>query len=64
VIRNVCKDRGIRLRWDLNLVVDLVHAEVLTEARALKIGATIQRTNPTHITAGLIDRSRARLRKR
>ncbi|HEX7423495.1 MAG TPA: hypothetical protein VF311_06365 [Terriglobales bacterium] len=63
-LRNVCKDRGIRLRWGLGLMVDLVHAEVLTEARALEIAAAIQRANPTHITAGLIDRFRARLRER
>lgn len=63
-LRNVCKDRGIRLRWGLGLMVDLVHAEVLTEARALKIAAAIQRANPTHITVGLIDRFRARLRER
>ncbi len=45
-------------------MVDLVHAEVLIEARALDIAATIQRANPTHITAALIDRFRARLKER
>jgi hypothetical protein len=45
-------------------MVDLVHAEVFTEARALKIAAAIQCANPTHITAGLIDRFRTRLRER
>jgi predicted nucleic acid-binding protein len=63
-LRSVCKDRGIHLRWGLGLMIDLVHTEVLTEARALKIAATIQRANPTHITAGLIDRFRARMRER
>ncbi len=63
-LRTVCKRRGIRLRWGLGLMVDLVHAEVLIEARALDIAATIQRANPTHITAALIDRFRARLKER
>jgi hypothetical protein len=63
-LRSVCTDRGIRLRWGLGLMVDLVYAEVLTESRALKIAAAIQRANPTHITSGLIDRFRARLKER
>lgn len=62
-MRKVCKDRGIRLRWGLGLMVDLVHAGVLAEARALKVAAAIQRANPTHITAALIHRFRARLRE-
>lgn len=61
---NICKNRGIRLRWDLGLMVDLVHAEVLAEARARRIAAAIQRANPTHITADLMDRFRARLKER
>jgi len=62
--RKVCTDRGIRLRWGLGLMIDLVHAGVLTEARALKVAETIQLSNPTHITARLIDRFRTRLKKR
>lgn len=52
------------LRWGLGLMVDLVDAEVLTEARALKVAATIQCANPTHIAAGLIVQFRDRLRER
>ena len=62
-LRKVCKDRGIRLRWGLGLMVDLVHAGVLTEARALKVAVAIQRVNPTHITDDLISRFRTRLRQ-
>jgi hypothetical protein len=63
-LRKVCKDRGIRLRWGLGLMVDLVQAGVLSEARALKVAAAIQASNPTHITDDLIDRFRARLKER
>lgn len=63
-LRKVCKDRGIHLRWGLDLMVDLVRAGVLTEAHALKLGAAIQRSNPTHITAKLIDRFRVWLGER
>jgi hypothetical protein len=63
-LRNVCKDRGIRLRCCLGLMVDLTQADVLTEARALKVAAAIQGANPTHITDDLIGRFRAGLRQR
>jgi hypothetical protein len=45
-------------------MVDLVQAGVLTEARALKVAAAIQASNPTHITDDLIGRFRTRLRQR
>ncbi len=63
-MRAVGKQRSIRLRWGLGLMVDLVHAQVLTEARALKVATAIQAANPTHITADLLDRLRARLKER
>jgi rRNA-processing protein FCF1 len=55
-LRRVCKDRNIPLRWGFGLMVDLVRAGVLTEAQALKVASAIQRSNPTHIPANLIDR--------
>jgi hypothetical protein len=63
-MRAVGRQRNIRLRWGLGLMVDLVHARVLTEARALTVAAAIQAANPTHITADLLDWFRARLRGR
>ena len=63
-MRRLCRERGIRLRWGLALMVDLVHAGVLTETRAIEVATMIQVGNPTHITARLIDRFRARLRER
>ena len=63
-LRTVGKQRGIRLRWGLGLMVDLVHAAVLTEARAIKVATAIQAANPTHITADLLARFRTRLKER
>ena len=63
-LRKVSSTRGIRLRWGLGLMTDLVRTRALTEARALRVATAIQRSNPTHITAGLIDRFRARLKER
>ncbi len=63
-LRAVGKQRSLRLRWGLGLMVDLVHAGVLSEARALKVARAIRAANPTHITAALLDRFRARLKQR
>ena len=61
-MRAVGKQRGVQLRWGLGLMIDLVHAGVLTEARALKVATMIRTANPTHITADLLDRFRTRLK--
>lgn len=63
-LRAVGKQRNIQLRWGLGLMVDLVHARVLSETQALKVAAAIRAANPTHITADLLDRFRARLKRR
>ena len=63
VMRRVCRERTIRLRWGLTLMIDLVFAGVLTEARAIEVAAMIQGANPTHITPNLINRFHARLRE-
>lgn len=63
-MRAVGKQRHIRLRWGLGLMIDLVHAGVLTEARALTVATKIQAANPAHITADLLDRFRVRLKER
>jgi len=61
-LRAVGRQRHIRLRWGLGLMVDLVHAGVLAETRALTVAAKMQAVNPTHITADLLGRFRARLK--
>lgn len=63
-MRTVGKQRGIQLRWGLGLMVDLVHAQVITEPRAIKVATAIRAANPTHITADLFERFRTRLRER
>ena len=63
-LRRVCKDNGIRLRWGLGLMIDLVDARAMSGARAIRVAVAIQRANPTHITNDLINRFRGRLRER
>ena len=63
-LRKVCKDKGIRLRWGLGLMIDLVDARAMSGARAIRVAVAIQRANQTHITNDLINRFRGRLRER
>jgi hypothetical protein len=44
-------------------MVDLVHAGVLSEARALKVATQIRQANPSHITNALMERFRSQVRR-
>jgi len=41
-LRKLCSAKGIRLRWGLSLMIDLVDAGVLTKARALKVNPGLE----------------------
>lgn len=60
---NVCKDHGVPVRRGLGLMIDLVHAGVLSEGRALRVAQMIRKANPMHITETLLEEFRSRLRR-
>lgn len=62
-LRRSCEEHGIRVRWGLELMVDLVAAEALTIVRALSTARIIQANNPHHITAAVLERFERRLRR-
>lgn len=47
LLRELCRSNQIRLCWGLELMVDLVQAEVLAPEVAVRTGETIHANNPT-----------------
>lgn len=62
VLRQECRTEGVRTRWGLELLVDLVEAKRLTRGRAIHIAAEIHSNNRLHITAAILARFEQRLR--
>jgi hypothetical protein len=50
-----CGDVEIHVRRGLGLMVDLVHAGVLDEERALRVASAIHEENPYHINATVLE---------
>lgn len=47
LLRELCRSQEIRLCWGLELMVDLVHAELLTHEVAIRTADAIYSNNPT-----------------
>jgi hypothetical protein len=60
-LRQVCKEEGVRTRWGLELLIDLVEARRLETVAALGIATEIHLNNRYHITAAILARFRRRL---
>lgn len=60
-LRQVCKEEGVRTRWGLELLIDLVEAQRLETPAALGIATEIHLSNRHHITAAILARFERRL---
>lgn len=63
VLRRECRAEGVRTRWGLELLVDLVEAEHLTRTSAIKIANEIHTNNRLHITGKILAKFEQRLRR-
>ncbi len=55
-LRRLCKRHGVKTRFGLGLMVDLVAGGTLTRRRAVSIARRIQAANPLHINARVLAR--------
>ena len=55
-LRRLCKRHGIKTRYGLGLMVDLVTAGVLTRRRAMAVARQMQVSNPFHINDRVLTR--------
>ena len=60
-LRKECEASGVKVRWGLELMADLVRGRKLAPERALDVAWAIQASNPTHITPAIIERFERRL---
>jgi rRNA-processing protein FCF1 len=60
-LRRSCAEVSVPVLWGLELMVDLVLSGVLPRDAALEIASSIQRLNPRHITAEILQRFKDRL---
>ena len=63
-LRKTCGAEGIKVMWGLELMVELVKTRHLGRLQAVKVAEAIHKSNPTHITAKLIERFKAIVLKR
>lgn len=63
VLRRECRAEGVRTRWGLELLVDLVEAEHLARASAIRIAHEIHTNNRLHITGKILAKFEQRLRR-
>ena len=61
-LRRLCRRHGVKTRFGLGLMVDLVAAGALPRRRALAVARRMQRSNPLHINEGVVERFKAALR--
>ena len=55
-LRRLCKRRGVKTRYGLGLMVDLVINGVLTRRRAMAVARRMQVSNPLHINDNVLTR--------
>jgi len=63
-LRKVCEEHNVRVRWGLELMLDLTYSGVLPAPRALTIARRIHTNNPHHVTEEILKRFASRLRSR
>ena len=55
-LRRLCERHGVRIRFGLRLVVDLVASGAITAERAISIASKMHESNPLHINERVIAR--------
>ena len=55
-LRRLCKRHGVKTRYGLGLMVDLVINGVLTRRRAMAVARRMQVSNPFHINDNVLTR--------
>ena len=55
-LRRLCERHGVKTRFGLSLVVDLVASGAITEKRAISIACKMHESNPLHINARVLAR--------
>ena len=60
-LRRLCRRHGVKTRFGLGLMVDLVTAGALPRRRALAVARRMQRSNPLHINERVVERFKAAL---
>ena len=60
-LRRICEEHGVRARWGLELMLDLVSVGALAASRALETARRIRENNLHHISEELLERFAARL---
>lgn len=62
-LRRACEEHDVRVRWGLELMLDLHAAGALPTARALAIARRIHDNNPHHVNESILERFAARLKR-
>lgn len=60
-LQRLCSRYGVKTRFGLSLMVDLVAVGALTNRRAMEVARRIQASNPLHITGRVLNRFRSAL---
>lgn len=60
-LRRVCDEHDVRVRWGLEIMLDLVSAGALSVQRALETARRIHANNPHHISEEILERFSSRL---
>lgn len=61
LFRRICGEHGVRKRWGLEIMLDLVSAGALSASHALGTARHIRANNPHHISEEILERFSSRL---
>lgn len=62
-LRRVCEESNVRVKWGLELMLELVSAGALSASSALETAKRIRENNPHHISEAIIQRFTSRVRR-
>lgn len=62
-LRRVCEESNIRVKWGLELMLELVSAGALAASSALETARRIRENNPHHISETILQRFTSRVRR-
>jgi len=62
-LRRVCEESNVRVKWGLELMVELVSVGALAPSTALGTATRIQERNPHHISEAILQRFTSRIRR-
>jgi len=63
-LRKICGEHNVRVRWGLELMVELTNTGVLPASRALATAHRICANNPHHVTKEILERFAAGIRSK